>query len=246
MTRNPSNIYKYHVANLKELELAISHTGRLARSAIASKDPQQSLRSLLRLYSFLIGAWAETRLKKLLHEEYGFSDSERKHIIEQSSQYEQWEKTVNLAFRKHYNIPKAKLSDKTLGVANNARRAALLGVLENDLRIIIEIRNKLAHGQWIYPLNNDCTNVESEKYKLINKENFQSLMLKYSLICHLANAIHDLVVSPTTFQRDFESHFKKLFQVKTNLLKKKYSDYEQKLVQSRDSARRKKLSKKTC
>lgn len=241
--RNPSKLYGYHVANLRELDLAISHTGRLAKAAIASRDPQQSLRSLLRLYSFLIGAWAECRLQKLLHEEFGFSDPDRALIYSESSQLERWQSAVDLSFRKHHNVPKAALNSKTLGsVARSARRDALHDVLDKELRIIIEIRNKLAHGQWVYPLNNDATAVENDKYQAINKENFQSLQLKVSLIGHLADAIHDLVVSPATFDRDFEKHFQKLLQVRTNLASKNYSNYERQLVERRRAARLAKIT----
>lgn len=52
--------------------------------------------------------------------------------------------------------------------------------------------------------------MDPDKYKLINKENLQSLQFKYSLAQHLVDAVHDLVVSPTTFERDFESHFLKI------------------------------------
>lgn len=244
MARNPSKIYMQHVVNLRELELAISHVGRIARSEIASKDPQQSLRSLLRLYAFLVGAWAETRLLKLLHEEFGFAEPERNKIISKSSQLEQWQETVDLAFRKHHNITKTLLDERSLGVAHAARRAALLDVLSNELRIIIEIRNKLAHGQWVYPFNSEGTNVEPDKYKLINKENLQSLQFKFALVGHLADAVHDLVVSPTTFERDFEDHFKKLFQVRTNLTTKDYKKYESVLIKSREKAREARKSNK--
>jgi hypothetical protein len=237
MTRHPTKLYSFHVANLRELELAMSNTARLARAAIASKDPQRALRSLLRLYSLLIGAWAECRLKKLLHEEFGFSDVERLEIDQEQTHLGQWQATVDSAFRKHHGLKRAKLDERTLGVAHEARRVALHNVLTSELRIVIEIRNKLAHGQWIYPFNNACTAVEPDKYKLINKENLQSLQFKYDLVRHLADAVHDLVVSPRTFERDFEMHFRKLLQVKTNLTKKSYAKYEQALIQSRQRAR---------
>jgi hypothetical protein len=237
MARNPSKLYLHHVENLREIELAIGHTARLARSAIASCDPQQSLQSLLRLYTFLVGVWAECRLRKLLHEEFGFTDAERSLIMEKQTQLEQWQATVDLAFRKHHKVTKAPLNERTLGVAHAARRAALHDVLNNELRIVIEIRNKLAHGQWVYPLNNDGTAVEPDKYKLINKENLQSLQFKFDLVRHLSDATHDLVVSPTTFERDFEVHFRRLFQVQTNLRTKDYKKYEQTLVESRRAAR---------
>ena len=189
-----------------------------------------------------MGAWAECRLRKLLHEEFGFSDQERSTILEKSSQLEQWQETVDAAFRKHHKITKAVLDERSLGVAHAARRAALHEVLSDELRIVIEIRNKLAHGQWVYPLNNAGTAVEQDKFQKINKENFQSLQFKLQLLGHLADAVHDLVVSPQTFERDFEVHFRKLFQVRTNLVTKDYKKYEKSLVDSRKRAR---ASKKT-
>jgi hypothetical protein len=235
--RMPSKIYMNHVANLRELERAIVQTARLAKSEIAGRDPQQSLRSLLRLYSFLLGAWAECRLQKLLHEQYGFADSERDHVLAADTQLAQWQRTVDLAFRKHHKIPKADLDARVLGVSHAARRGALHSVLSGELKIIIEIRTKLAHGQWVYPFNNEGSAVESEKYRLINQENLQSLQFKYSLLGHLADAVHDLVVSPATFQRDFDGHFKRLEQVRMNLSVKSYGDYESALVASRQKHR---------
>jgi len=189
------------------------------------------------MYSFLIGAWAECRLQKLLHEEFGFTDAERAVVSARSTQLEQWQETIDLAFRKHHRVTKAPLDEQVLGVAHTARRAALHEVLNNELRIVIEIRNKLAHGQWIYPLNNEGTAVEPDKYKQINKENLQSLQFKLALVGHLADAVHDLVVSPKTFERDFEGHFRRLFQVRTNLVRKSYAKYETALIQSRRTAR---------
>ena len=239
MPRNPSKLYSQHVANLRALEAALGSVARLARSAIASGDPERGLRTLLRLYSFLVGAWAECRLLKLLHEELGFSGAERLAILARGTQLDQWESTVDAALRKHFGVPKAKLSASSLGATPSARRDLLLAILRDDLRIIIEIRNKLAHGQWIYPFNSAGTSVENDKYLLINKENLLSLEFKWAMIGHLADAIHDLVVSPRTFDRDFDSHFKKLFQAQMNLKRRDYSKYAKSLVDSRQKARAK-------
>lgn len=237
MTRNPTRIYGYHVANLRELEAALTNVARLARASIASRDPERNLRTLVRLYAFLLGSWAETRLQKLLHEEFGFIEAERDAILSARTQLQQWQNTVDLAFRKHYGVPTAELNARTLSVSVSARRDALQATLENDLRIIIEIRNKLAHGQWIYPFNDAGTAIESTKYQLINQENLLSLEFKKAMIGHLADAVHDLAVSPRTFERDFDSHFKKLFQAQTNLAKRDYRKYEQSLINSRQRAR---------
>lgn len=235
--RAPSKVYLHHVENLRELERAIGQTARLAKAEIARGDPQQSLRSLLRLYSFLLGAWAECRLCKLLYEQFGFDNEEREQILDADTQLEQWQRTVDNAFRKHHKVPHAELTSRVLGVSHAARRDALHSVLSGELRIIVEIRNKLAHGQWVYPFNNAGTAVEPDKYKSINKENLQSLQFKYALLGHLSDAIHDLVVSPTTFQRDFDEHFKHLEQVRVNLRVKSYENYEKSLVASRQKYR---------
>jgi len=235
--RLPSKIYRHHVENLRELERAITQVARLAKAEIAREDPQQSLRSLTRLYAFLLGAWAECRLRKLLHEQCGFTEAERELITSANTQLDQWQQTVDLAFRKHHKVPKAKLTSRVLGVSHAARREALHSVLAGELRIIIEIRNKLAHGQWVYPFNNLETEVEPDKYKLINKENLLSLQLKYSLLGHLADAVHDLVVSPATFARDFDRHFKNLEQVRVNLAVRSYEKYRSSLVGNRKRRR---------
>lgn len=233
----PSRLYLQHVANLRELERAVHQTARLAKNEIASRDPQQSLRSLLRLYAFLLGAWAEGRLRKLLYEQFGFTEAERNIVLEESTQLGQWQKAVDVAFRKHHNVPSAVLDRRVLGVSHAARREALHDVLAGELRIIIEIRNKLAHGQWVYPFNSDGTNVEPDKFRLINQENLLSLQLKFSLIGHVADAIHDLVVSPRTFQRDFDERFKNIDQVRINIERKSYQKYAEKLVESRQRFR---------
>lgn len=242
---NSAKLYKYHVENLRELERAITQTARLAKAEIGRGDPQNCLRSLLRLYSFLLGAWAECRLKKLLHEQRGFEQFEREEILSKQTQLEQWKATVDGAFRKHHKIRKASLDSRVLGVSHAARREALHGVLDGELRIIIEIRNKLAHGQWKYPLNSDCSQVETDKFAQIKKENLLSLQFKYSLLGHLAEAVHDLVVSPTTFRRDFDDHFKKLDQVRKNLAIKDYIHYEQYLVSSRKRHRQMQAQRKS-
>ena len=231
--KNPSKLYGYHVKNLRELETAISNISQLARSAIASNDSSKNLQSLVRLYALLLGCWAETRLRKLLYEKSAFSQKERKDILFVKPLIDKWKILVDNAFRKHHDIANTKITSTSIGVAYFAYYEILHDVLEKELAIVIQIRNKLAHGQWIYPLNNGETGVNSDYYNKINNENLLSLQFKYALIKHLAELIHDLVVSPTTFQRDFDSHFRKLEQVRKNLQRRKYIKYVNNLVASR-------------
>jgi hypothetical protein len=236
--RNPSKIYKYHVSNLREIEKALDSIGRFAKQEIAQNDSHGALNSLVMLYTLMIGAWAECRLKKLLHEQFGFSESERLQIEAKDSQHNQWIKAVETAFRKHYNLKRARLDQKSLGVSKAAYYTALKDVLDDELKSIIEIRNKLAHGQWVYPLNNAGTRVEPEKYRLLKSENLLILQLKFSLVRKVADTIHDLIVSPPTFERDFDVHFKRLDQARIDIKRRKYSSFRDKLIQARLRDRR--------
>jgi hypothetical protein len=222
-------LYRYHVSNLRSIEVAIKNTALSARKAIAEQN-LDAIKSFVRLFSFLIGAWAETRLSKLLFEKNGIAVDDRYKVLSQPTQLERWHKFVEIAFRRKYAIPGAPLSDTTLPHAAYARYTSLVNIVNTDLRPIIEIRNKLAHGQWIYPLNNEENDVETEKYNNLREENLLALQFKKDLLSNLAFIIHDLIVSLPTFERDFDLHYKQIIATKVNLQKRSYEEYSERMI----------------
>ncbi len=70
-----------------------------------------------------------------------------------------------------------------------------------------------------------------------------SLQFKQDMIKHLSSLIHDLIVSPVAFERDFESHYVKLENAKRSLLNESYSRYEATLLTSREKFRSKLTTK---
>lgn len=227
-----SKLYKYHVTNLHSIQIAIDKTAISARSAI-SEENKPATDSFVRLYAFLLGAWAETRLKKLLFEPSGFQEIDRQIVLSQSTQLENWQKAVEIAFRNQYRVPSAPLSSSSLGFTSFARYSEIMDILDKDLRIIIEIRNKLAHGQWVYPLNSEGSAVETNKYTQINNENLLALQYKRKLLSCIADTIHDLLVSKPTFERDFDSHYKQITNTRNDLRHRRYSDYVNKSINRR-------------
>lgn len=235
-------LYRFHVANIRAVEIALDNTARSARKAI-SEESNSATESFVRLYALLLGVWAENRLKKLLFENRGFSPAERSRIAAREAQHDQWTTVVELAFRKHYQVPNAELSDTTLPFSSYARYVGLMELLEKDLRPIIEVRNKLAHGQWIYPLNNDGTDVEQNKYQLLNNENLLSLQYKKSLVSSLSDIVHDLVVSLPTFERDFDQNYRKISNTHNNLRTRSYEAYVRLLVRKKQDGIRKRRAR---
>lgn len=225
-------LYRFHVCNLRSIEVAMGNTALSARKAIAEEN-SHAIASFIRLFSFLIGAWAETRLSKLLFERNGMAAEDRNTVISQPTQLERWHKSVEIAFRSKYGVPTAVLSETTLRHAANARYTSLVDVLGTDLRSIIEIRNKLAHGQWVYPLNSEGNDVEEDKYNDLRQENLLALQFKQNLISSLAFIIHDLIVSLPTFERDFDLHYRQIIATKINLQRRSYEQYSEMLIAKR-------------
>ena len=230
-------LYRFHVENLRVVETGLKSISLLARTEIAKGNTSKVLRSLINMYALVLGCWAETRLKKLLYENAGFDGSGRATIIGRSSKIEQWKALVDCAFRKHFDLGNTSIDRISVGVAPFARYEILHEVLDQDLKIIIQIRNKLAHGQWFYPLNAAGTNVDQDQCGKIRNENLLSLQFKFALLKSLTDMINDLVVSPDTFERDFDHHYRNLEQQRSNLRNRKYSKYEKSLVARRDRYR---------
>lgn len=233
------NMYNYHVENLRGLDKAIKDIQYVTKQSIRNGNSQKNLDSFKRIYTFLIAAWAETRLDKLLCETHTFSDSAISIIKKQDSQLKKWLTAVELSFKQHHNITNKKLTKENIGQTHFDRFKALEGVLKNELKAIIEVRNKLAHGQWLYPLNRKSDALSTNIYQALNNENHLSLMFKFKIIKNLSDIVHDLIVSLPTFERDFSRTYRKIEDAQRNLLNRKYEDYVQKLVNNAENGKRK-------
>jgi hypothetical protein len=239
--KSPKRIYKFHVANLQEIDYAMGRVASSLRTAI-SKGDGKTTSSFMRLYALLLGAWAEERLKKLIYEPNGFTKPERDIILVPSTRLEQWQKALELGFRRQYKVPKAHLSESSLSHSAHSRYTTLSTMLEDDLRSVIQLRNKLAHGQWVYPLNSDENDIAQEQMDALRNENLLSLQFKKTLLTSLAAAIHDLVVSRPTFERDFDDHFRAIVETRCNLQKRDYEQYvanmRQKYIRGQEKRRK--------
>jgi len=229
--RTSQELYKYHVANVQRVTYALDRIPFTIRSAIASED-DKTLAAFLPLYMLLLGAWAECRLRKLLFEPNAFDNADRIRVEKRPTHFEKWQKLVEIAFRKHYAIPKASLA-QALPFTAASRCAEIDRLLSSDLRPVIEIRNKLAHGQWEYLLNNSGDDVSADLMKAMRTENLLTLQFKKSLLGTLLDVVQDLAVSKATFERDFDTRYRHISEMRRNLKTRKYSEYAQALIEKR-------------
>lgn len=236
------DFYRFHTANLREIEAAIRHVLRDLHRSIGSSH-RRTVSAYTRLFALLLGTWAECRLQKLLYEpgSKAFTDQDRGVIRNAQSQYERWTFAIDLAFRKQYGIPNGPLQPPQLPSTVHYRYNAIIEALTTHLKPTIELRNKLAHGQWIYTLTNDELGISVTEMCAVRFENSLTLKLKQNLLSHLVDVIHDLVVSRPTFDRDFDDHFRGLESARIDLKRADYKVYEQ---QMRDRHRRGQLKSK--
>jgi len=210
-TLSSTDFYRFHTANLRQIEDAMQHVARDLHRAIAQSQ-RSTVSAYTRLFALLLGTWAECRLQKLLYEPAarGFTDHDRESIRTGKSQYDRWAGTIDLAFRKQYNVLTGPLEPPRLPHTAHYHYSGIMEALNTQLRPIIELRNKLAHGQWLYTLTNNELGISVAEMLAVRCENSLTLKLKQNLLGHLVNVIHDLVVSPPTFTRDFDTHFRAL------------------------------------
>lgn len=236
MAKTPKQLFRFHVANLRYVEIGLDRVGLNARSAVAASQPIL-IDTFKRLYALLLGVWAECRLSKLLYEPNGFDALAREAIFAEPTQLGRWLKLTELAFRKHYGVPRAPLSATTLPHSAYSRLKALNETVDTDLRFVITLRNKLAHGQWAYPLNESGDDVAQEQMDALRTENVLSLQFKRTILDNLLNAVLDLVVSKSTFERDFDSHVGNVERARQNLKTRTYATYEQAMRQKYERGR---------
>lgn len=219
-----AKLHQFHTENLRSVNAALKRVAASTRHAIAS-DNASDILTFTRLYVTLLGVWAECRLAKLLFQPNAYSDADCQAVRSEDAHLDRWHKVVELAFRKHYGIPKASLSSGILQHSAHARYDTLRSLLNDELRYIITLRNKLAHGQWVYPLNRNGADIAQDQMDALRTENLFSLQCKRKIIDALLNMIADLALSLPTFERDFDSHYKCITDAQRDLSTRCFDSY---------------------
>lgn len=247
----PTKIYKHHCDNLRKLEQAIELIQRDLRQNI-SKEKQEFEFCYTMILSHLVTAWLEIRLYKLAHEQLGFDNLETRHIETTSKAEERWVaaleisicKACQLRYTKEKTIIKKDgTSEKKLIVeipknltskipfTIKARYLELKNIINNDLKIAIEIRNKIAHGQWVYPFSDDMLKVSSKATKSLKDENIVKIQLRMNLFKNISLLIHFLNVAPNAFDTYFDKLYRIITENQQNYKNRDYDDYRIKQIE---------------
>ena len=203
---------KAHIKNLHSIRKATTQINRALNAAIKNRDELQE-RMYVRLIIILWMTWAECKLNALLTEHPQVTDQDREHIDSSSrSELDRWNLILETFVRRRYldDDPGRELSRLTLGHTTFHRYMTLSELINNNIALYIEIRNRLAHGQWHIALNSELSAKNPDLTQRIWKlSKVDVLILKRTLIV-ISRAISDLVSSRKAFENGFDKHLRDL------------------------------------
>lgn len=191
----PSEEFKRHTKNLREVKAAVTQIERTHKCAI--RDGNTALESAMRrVHLLLLGVFAEASLRAILTDPAGLSLMEREEVWKKKQQEERWIEAVTIS------ESRALQAQPPLPPSESQRIDHIRSLIRGELKPLITDRNKLAHGQWVHQLKsrddeNFLQNSTSYDY------NYCALRARYRLTQHLAELVKLLCVSPPTLHRDF-------------------------------------------
>jgi hypothetical protein len=167
------------------------------------------------MHQLMVGMLAEAHLRKIVSDPDGFNPKERRLLSQERSQLDRWLRAVELAFRRHYSIPiHLDINASTSTAVASSQYTNLNSLLRNDLNNVIQDRNKIAHGQWEWFLNNNETAFLGHAPLPLN---YLASHRRSAVIKNLAGIIHALVVSERTFQRDYASFYQNITDMQSKI-----------------------------
>jgi hypothetical protein len=231
------NNYQEHCENLRMLEQGYVAVERTLKGYISKRDKHRTI-AFTRLLSLIIDSWIEVRLMKLLHELNAYSEIEKQKILHARTFEDQWLKALEVAYNKAFLLNDNSPESKTAIMQYFSLKNAIIG----DIKQSRELRNRIAHGQWRFAFNGDCTRLNLIITEKLEAQNILSLKFKLELFRILAQIIHDLAVSPETFSRDFEKNYRIILNQKRNGDQINYQKYIEKLALSYENSKKKRFA----
>lgn len=198
--------YRRLSENLRAAAAGLRQAERQHKDAIRRGDTAATEFSQ-RVHQLMVGMVAEAALRKIIADPAGFNEKERGLLLRET-QLNRWLRTVELAFRHHYSVPlHLEIEAESVGSIIAGQYGQIVALLEGELEPIIFARNKIAHAQWRWLLNNKETAIAGAAPPTMN---YRAIEHRAKAIGAIVALITDLVVSEPTFRRDYEGHFEEI------------------------------------
>ncbi|MHA3977360.1 hypothetical protein ACW9UR_06735 [Halovulum sp. GXIMD14794] len=189
-------VFQAQVENVRSLKVSMRQLHRSVNEALRSNDAAR-VSTFTKTYALLFCAWAESNFSKVLHTPYGFEIDEIQQVKNEKSNgiSAAWKKAVELGLR--------HLDAKRGSFRPNAQKK-LYEVIDTHVFDPSLLRNKLAHGQWVFALNRDNDAVQDDLTRRIDELDIVkvgSWVRGHEL---MADTVETLIESPkNAFMRDW-------------------------------------------
>ncbi|WP_196363635.1 hypothetical protein, partial [Vibrio anguillarum] len=191
-----------------ELERVWKHSLQLINEAyrLDPSDKQRVASYHTRMLALIFASYAEASFSKLINTPHGLSHEKREQIrnVAKRNIYQGWLECLNCV---------VELIDNDEAYKEQVR-VTISKIIENYIKEPSEIRNKIAHGQWVSALNSSNTSYMEETSNKIAALTCVDL-IKYKIsLTSLCSIIEDLIESPNKahkkfYQRNIDVYFSK-------------------------------------
>jgi len=202
---------KAHAKNRKKIKQAITQLNRSLNQAIKENKvelQEANIRVIIILYS----SFLEASLGYIVHF-YGaqISVTNKNNTLSRSSELDKWNYLIDLLFRKRYLNGKSKSFNLiNLGHTNFHRYEYIKNLLNNEIQTIIEIRNKLAHGQWAVAFTSDGDATNQDTTTRIWTLSKKDVLATKNIVTNYIRLVEKLIASDSSFKETFDDVVHKL------------------------------------
>lgn len=185
---NFQSIFSIQTENVRELEKSWEQGNRLVNESLRNRD-QAATTIQTKLMALLFSAYTEAIFSKLIHTPQALTEKEISKLKSEfkKNSYRGWVECLNLIVGKITTKDKAYKDQVILDVKN---------LLENYIKQPSEVRNRMAHGQWVIALNSTNTQKNSSITSKIRNLDIITLTRYKKSFSLISLIIEDLIESP--------------------------------------------------
>jgi len=206
---------KAYAKNRRKIKKAITQINRSLNQAI--KENKKELEDAnIRMIIILYSAYLEASLGYIVHFYAAqITVSNKDKVLGQRSEIDKWNYLIDLLFRKNCLDGKRKAFNLlNLGHTNFHRYQYINSLTNTEIKTTIELRNKLAHGQWAlaFTSEGDGTNqaMTTKLWTLTKKD----VLATKNIVTNFIDLVEKLTSSDTQFSTTFDKVVHKLESVK--------------------------------
>jgi len=201
---------KVYRKNRLKISKSITQLNRSLNKSIRNNKHEEAYVHVRCLFLLWV-SWLEVSMDLILHSANHITQKERYDIKKSRREIDRWRKCIEICFKMYYLKPRRRVLNKiNLGPTAYYRYQELNSILEKYIVSYIEIRNRLAHGQWYIAINSDGTGKNQRlTTELVTLSKREILSMK-SIIKNFVDLVFVLTLSKKDFSRKFDHHISRI------------------------------------